>query len=331
MAALRLIIVTPVFNDWESFGELLRHIDALVCDRVCELEIVAVDDCSTEPIPDGLADRLKLQQVRSICVVKLKLNLGHQGAIAVGLAQATQIKADGVLIMDADGEDRPRDMLRLIEQHTVQPGHIIVASRTQRSEGFLFRVCYCLYKGLFRLLTGEDISFGNFSLIPMALLMRLVRFPSMWTHFAATLQRSRLPLLRVPVTRGRRYAGKSKMNFFNLVVHGLSAISVFSEAMLARALLLFVFATSIGALAILIIVALRLFTDFGTPGWATLIVGSIAIVCLQGLLLIMIAAFLALANRSIFLLPPEEHAQVFIDHIVTLFPRNVMSKARTTA
>ena len=77
----------------------------------------------------------------------------------------------------------------LIARYNVQPGHLIVASRTQRSEGLIFRVGYLLYKKLFRLLTGQDINFGNFSLIPMSLVKRLVCVPSIWNHFAATVLR----------------------------------------------------------------------------------------------------------------------------------------------
>ena len=112
------------------------------------------------------------------------------------------------------------------------------------------------------------------------------------------------------------------MSRVHLVVHGLSAISVFSEAMLTRILLFFVLATGTGALAILIAVALRLFTDVAAPGWATSIVGSVAIICLQALLLTTMAAFLVLSNRSAIVLPPIEQAQHFIDHIVILFTRN---------
>jgi polyisoprenyl-phosphate glycosyltransferase len=62
---------------------------------------VAVDDGSTEPIPDDLAASLELQEIRSVTLVKLKCNLGHQRAIAVGLARAAKTKADAVVIMDA--------------------------------------------------------------------------------------------------------------------------------------------------------------------------------------------------------------------------------------
>lgn len=326
-AQLSLVLVIPVFNDWESFRQLLRDIDATGYCGVRDLSIIAVDDGSTDPIPEELTGRLDLRHVSSLSLVQLKCNLGHQRAIAVGLAQAADTKADAVVIMDADGEDRPQDIRLLVEQHAAKPGHIIAACRAQRSEGLVFRVSYYLYKMVFRLLTGQEISFGNFSLIPMHLVKRLSCAPSLWNHFAATVLRSRVPLLLVPIARGRRYAGESKMNFVNLVVHGLSAISVFSDAMLTRLLLFFVFATGVGALAAVVVIALRLFTDLATPGWASSVVGSVAVICLQALLLTMMSAFMVLSSRSTIVPPPIDHAKDFIDRVVALFPRSASGQS----
>jgi glycosyltransferase involved in cell wall biosynthesis len=323
---LKLVIVVPVFNDWDAFAHLIRDIDSTVPNTVRDLKIVAVDDGSTEPIPENFSASLELQRVRSVSLVSLKCNLGHQRAIAVGLAQVADTQADAVMIMDGDGEDRPQDMRLLIDQHYAQPNHIIAASRMRRSEGFFFRLFYALYKRLFRLLTGQDISFGNFSLIPIRLVKKLLYTPPIWNHFAAAVLRSRLPLSLVPSTRGKRYAGKSKMNFVNLVVHGLSAISVFSEAMLTRILLFFVLAIGAGAVVTLTAIALRLFTGLATPGWATSVVGSVAVISLQALLLTMMSAFLVLGNRSTILPTPKQHAEDFIDHIVTLYQRSDLAQ-----
>jgi glycosyltransferase involved in cell wall biosynthesis len=321
LSELALVIIIPVFNDWESFGRLVKDIDATLPSGVREVRIVAVDDGSTEPVPDEFAEGANLQRIQSAQVVKLKCNLGHQRAIAVGLVQATEMIADAMIIMDADGEDRPQDIRLLIEQHKAQPGHLIVVSRDQRSEGLVFRMGYSLYKGLFKLLTGKDIRFGNFSLIPVPLVKRLVFVPSLWNHFAATVLHSRLPVSFLACSRGYRYAGESKMNLVNLVVHGLSAISVFSEVMLTRVLLFYVVGVGIGGVGILLVVAWRLFTNFAAPGWATTIISAIAIISLQGLLLATIAAFIVLNSRSTVALPPNVHAREFIDRVVTLYTR----------
>ena len=70
---------------------------------------------------------------------------------------------------------------------------------------------------------------GNFSIIPRPRLASLVVVSEMWNHYAAAAFKSRQPLCTVPTQRAKRLDGKSKMNFVNLVVHGLSAISVYGE------------------------------------------------------------------------------------------------------
>ena len=315
---LKIFIVTPVFNDWASFTRLLTELDNTEYKGISDLRILAVDDGSTETIPEDLIHRLDLKRVRSVCVLKLTRNLGHQRAIAVGLARAVDASADAVVVMDSDGEDRPSDIQLLVDEHFAKPRHIIAASRKQRSEGLLFRVFYVMYKFAFKVLTGREISFGNFSLLPAASLNKLVSTPSLWNHYAATVASSRLPLSLVPTSRGRRYAGRSSMNFVSLVVHGLSAISVFSESMLARILLFFVLATVVGFIIAVVVVALRLFTDLATPGWATSVLGSFAVVFLQALLLAMMSGFLVLNNRSTILPAPIDYAKNFIDQEVWL-------------
>jgi hypothetical protein len=128
--------------------------------------------------------------------------------------------------MDSDGEDRPADIPRLLEMASKRPGHIVCVWRMRRPGQVVFRCWYECYKVSFRLLTGAWINFGNFCLVPGEKLETLVRNSSIWNNLAATLTRSRIPLVGFPSNRGKRYAGKSKMNFVSLVLHGLSACTV---------------------------------------------------------------------------------------------------------
>src|SRR5262249_45153103 len=146
------------------------------------VQIVAVDDGSVDFDPPG-ADLLG-GSIRGIRVVRLKANLGHQRAIALGLAHAQRtMKFDFALVMDSDGEDRPVDAARLLDAHNDDPNSIVVARRGQRSEGLLFRIFYQFYKFLFRRLTGKPISFGNFSLIPAERLSNVLYNPGIWNNF----------------------------------------------------------------------------------------------------------------------------------------------------
>ncbi len=92
--------------------------------------------------------------------------------------------------------------------------------------------------GVFLLLTGRTISFGNFMALKPAAVRRLAVMQELGTHVAATVLTSRLRLDLCPIDRGARYAGRSRMNFTSLVLHGCRAMMIFAEDVLLRICLL---------------------------------------------------------------------------------------------
>ncbi len=82
----------------------------------------------------------------------LARNLGHQKAIALGIAYINaDVRSDFIIVMDADGEDRPEDIAKLLQESNKYTGHVIFARRTGRSEGVIFRAFYFFYKVFFSL------------------------------------------------------------------------------------------------------------------------------------------------------------------------------------
>lgn len=289
---MKLVIVTPVFNDWESFARLTSDIDLVMQDQEIEYLILAVNDDSSI-MPGDI-------QVKVACrILHLTCNLGHQRAIAVGLAHlADSEDFDAIVVMDADGEDKPEYLPGLIAQHLANPRSIIVARRDKRSEGNTFKLGYRLYQFIFGLFTGKKLPFGNFCLLPQEAAKRLVYQESIWNHLAATVLRSRFDLVMLPTERGNRYAGESSMNLGSLVLFGLSAISVYSDIALVRTLFAS-FVLSLGAVATITVTTFwKLFTDMATPGWASTVVGSMLIIVLQCLVVSVSLLFIILSNRS---------------------------------
>ncbi len=316
---LRVALVIPIFNDFVSFTRLCRELDALAAGWDTHLTVVAVDDGSTRTA-DLVCFDPPLGNIAQVRLVKLRCNLGHQRAIAVGLVEVAEAACfDAIIVADSDGEDRPIDMGRLIAQHRASPDAIVVARRSKRSEGLRFRSFYILYKALFHAFTGQKIDFGNFVLIPQAALGRLVHMPETWNHLAASVLRSRLTLRAIGCHRGTRYAGTSSMNLVGLLIHGLSAVSVFSDFVFARML---VASGAITVLAIIMAataVAIRLGSTLAVPGWATNVVGISMIILFQALLFSMIAALTMLRNRSAVAFVPSQHAHTFVGERRTLF------------
>jgi polyisoprenyl-phosphate glycosyltransferase len=162
----------------------------------------------------------------------------------------------------------------------------------------LFKIGYLSYKMLFRILTGRSISFGNFSLIPQVAVRRLVYMPELWNNLAAAIMRSRMGYAMVPTERGRRYFGQSQMNLIGLVVHGLSAMSIYIDIVFVRILLASAGVATVSLGAIGAVTLIRAFTDMAIPGWATTVVGDLLIVLLQAAVLVVATTLMVLSNRS---------------------------------
>jgi len=292
----RLTLVMPVFNDWQSAGLLLADIEAAMAAAPVTIDVVLVDDGSTEPPPATYAAGPRIERVDCL---RLAANVGHQRAIAIGLAEVVERAATGLIgVLDSDGEDRPVELCRMVDLALKAPGRAYVAQRAQRSESLLFRLFYKVYVGLFRILTGQKIRFGNFTVMPVELAKKIINDQNIWNNFPAAIVRSRLPVTYVPTKRGKRYIGQSRMNFVTLVAHGLGAISVFSDAVFIRILLfsagLVAFSVLLGGAALY----MKLFTTLALPNWATTVLGFSLVISLQALMMPILMAFMLLNARS---------------------------------
>ncbi|MBO6776136.1 MAG: glycosyltransferase [Marinibacterium sp.] len=308
MRQKRIVIVTPVFEDWKSFRILVAEINKMAHLSKVNVRVLAVDDGSVSA-PEY--ECLAAPNVTEVQIVRLACNLGHQRAIAIGLVEAFKLDdIDGVIVMDCDGEDRVQDIPHVLGN--AAGDSITVVTRATRSEGLGFRIFYVIYKLLFKLMTGSSIDFGNFMYIPKAYLSPLVHFAGIWNHLAASVQRSRLPISRQACPRGQRYAGQSKMNFPSLVVHGLGAISVYLDVVLAR--LLIALLLLIGGLIATVgaVVVIRFATDLAIAGWATTAIGLLAVVLFQSFSLIFIGVFQVLNQRSVRTVIPAQEAGSYI-------------------
>jgi hypothetical protein len=279
-----------------------------------------VDDGSTVWRPDEFLQGQALTSIREVEHLRLRRNLGHQRAIAIGLAYVhAQLPCKAVLVMDGDGEDRPADVSALLRK-LAESGHgrIVFAERTRRSEGLVFSLFYHLYRLLHRMLTGYAVRVGNFSVVPAQFLDHLVVASELWSHYAASVFRSTIPYVTVPAPRGARVSGRSHMNFVGLAVHGLSAISLYGDIVGVRLLM----AASACVVLLLgglgLVVGLRMFTDRAIPGWATYATGILSVLLVQVLLSCVALVVLTLGGRvRPGFLPVRDHVY-FISHSTKL-------------
>ncbi len=317
----RIVVLMPVRDDWTSAAELTRRMDRAIGAHHYSLDVVLVDDGSVQKwAPRDFES--SFSAVRTVRVVRLRRNVGHQRAIAIGLVYVEQNMAcDGVMVMDADGEDTPEGALQLLQKFAAMEGTIAVfAERTRRSESLLFRASYFLYRNVHLLLTGLKVRVGNFSILPASNLGTLVVLSELWNHYAAAVFHSRLPYTMVPIPRGHRIAGVSKMNFVALVTHGLSAISVYGDVVGVRILIASMMCAILVLGGIGATIYLRLFTDLSIPGWATYAIGTLLVILIQLIAIASSFTFFMLSNRTNLGFMPLRDSPLFIAEVVEAYP-----------
>ena len=232
---MKIKILIPIYNDWRSLFELLKNIDHQISEIDDEVSILVVNDGSNEEKEN---ESFEFKNIKSIKIINMKENKGHTRCNAAGLKFIFEKEDfDCVIPMDGDGEDRPEEITLLIEKSKDYPNEIITANRIKRSEGLLFKLCYEAHKLITLIFTGQNIKFGNFTLLPKSIVEKMVNEKATWNSFSGSLCKVSKNRKSISSIRGLRYFGPSKMSFSNLIQHSLSIISVFKFTWLARSII----------------------------------------------------------------------------------------------
>lgn len=311
-------ICIPVFDDWASVSLLLCQIDQVAPALGGPVYVLLVDDGSTDTPPNELDATLRT--IERVDILKLRRNVGHQRAIALGLSFIHECCAcNFVVVMDGDGEDPPSGIeLLLATCREAKCSQIVFARRRKRAEGFLFRGGYLSFRLLHFLLVGRGVNVGNFSAIPASLLGKVVGISEVWNHYAAGVFHARLPLDSVPIDRAPRLMGKSKMNFVSLVTHGMSAISVYGDIVGVRLLCLTSFLMLLALAGLGTVVGLRFFTNLAIAGWAPIAFGVVCIVLANLAMLAMVFVLYLLQSRNLAGFIPLRDWRNYVDSMGTL-------------
>jgi len=248
--------------------------------------VVVDDSAGRDP------DVVGLRGLGDVEVIEPPFNLGHQRA----LVYAIRLKAGGlgdddvVVTLDADGEDRPEDLPRLVAELRSDPSEraVVMAWRTSRHEPPLFKLGYLAFRLGFRLLTGRVVRTGNFAAYRGWVARHVLTHPQFDLSYSAALIALELPVAYVPCARGKRYAGRSGMGYRKLMLHGLSMLMPFMDRIVLRALVAFTVTFVLAGLTAVAVVAVKLTTDAAIPGWAT-----------YTLLLLAVLSFVALGNLAL--------------------------------
>ena len=314
---MKVIFVIPVYNDWDSLKILSEQIKEISSrEKWRETELIIVNDGSTQELKTS-PNPFALKST----VLNLFSNQGNQKAITIGLSYINKQISDYdyIIVMDADGEDKPSDAVNLInESKKNEMKKIVFVTRAKRNEGSIYIFFYSIYKTLFRLLTGQKINLGHFSCIPKNLLKRVLSTSGIWIHYVAALIKSKLPFTTIKCDKGKRILGETNQNNNMLLFHGLASMSVYMDVIVLRLLLISLVAMFLAATGIGTVFYFKIFTDIIPADWATTTSMGLTIIFVIFFLLSFLS-LLTLLNKNLnLILPPKNAYEHFILNVTKL-------------
>ena len=227
----KIIILIPVYNDWKSLNLLIKKINFELNKENLNSEILIINDNSSLRI---IFLEKKLSRIKKITFLNLKINVGSQRAINIGLNYINKIKGNYIVtIIDSDGEDDPKEIVKMIKLARKYKNYVITSNRLARKESLIIRFLYRVHLIITFLITGKWISFGNYTTLNSKNIKKIIQNEDgCYAHSAAVIKNSKIK--RVYARKNQRFFDKSKVNFLGLMLHSLRIISVFQKIILLR-------------------------------------------------------------------------------------------------
>ncbi len=244
-----------MLHDTESYRRLREEVIAATTPVYGAVRFLVVDDSAGTD-----AEVASLHRFDDVQLLTAPFNLGHQRAIVYGLRHLAPTLADNdvVITMDADGEDQPADVPRLL------------AALDE---------------------SGAAVLSGNFAAQRGDSLKATVHHQSFDLCYSSTLLALRRPTTTVPCSRGNRVAGKSRMNRSSLIAHGIRMLLPFSERIAAR-MLVTAAATFVAVATLLVLTATNVVSGVaGSAGFTLTLAAALTVVSSFIGFLVLLASF----------------------------------------
>ncbi|MBN2399611.1 MAG: glycosyltransferase [Candidatus Aminicenantes bacterium] len=221
----KISILIPVFNNQDVLDELHHRLDSILPGLSDAYEIVLVDDGS-EDDSWRLIEALKTRDGH-IVGIKLMRNFGQQNAIGAGLEHVT---GDIVVLMDADLQDRPEDIPRLVEALIREDVSMAIARwKSRRDDWFRKSLSRLFYRVSQRITKIKHVpNLGVFRAIRKEVVQELKKYQEKTSSTLSLLYWIGMDYTTVDLERDRRYSGKSGYTLKKMLRLALDRIFSFS-------------------------------------------------------------------------------------------------------
>jgi dolichol-phosphate mannosyltransferase len=213
---IELSLVIPAYNEEQSIEECVREADGVFSRLGRRYEILVVDDGST----DGTLERLRAlkKSVQALRAISFRENRGQTTAMAAGFEHA---RGDAVVTMDADMQNDPADIPRLLEK--MGEWDVVCGVRTKRRDTFVRRASSVIANAARNRLTHENITDVGCTLraYRREYLNRVKLFEGMHRFLPTLLKLEGARVVEVAVGHRARTKGANKYGIGNRLFKGL--------------------------------------------------------------------------------------------------------------
>ncbi len=249
-----LTVVIPAFNEEDNLRPMFDRLVAALETEVEGLEIIFVDDGSSDGTWNGISDLAATDgRVRG---VRFARNFGHQAAVTAGVDVA---RGRAVVLIDADLQDPPEIIPEMVGKWR-EGFEVVYAQRETREGETLFKkASAALFYRLLHRVTDVDIPVdtGDFRLMGPRALEAFRALPERNRFIRGLVSWIGFPQTAVRYRREARHAGETKYPFRKMLRFALDALTSFSFLPLRLATFLGFAASAFSFLYILVVLVLK--------------------------------------------------------------------------
>ena len=284
----KISVIVPCYNEQAVLPKLFARLGAVAATWNCDYEIICVDDGSRDHTWEILkAQNQKDSRWRCLCFAR---NFGHQTAVSAGLHFAV---GDAVVVIDADLQDPPEEISRLLEKWR-EGFEVVFATRKERKDPLVKKFLAWGFYRLLQKMTPLPMSTdaGDFCLLDKKVVAVMNALPERSRYLRGLRTWCGFRQTSVEFERAERAAGVPQYTFqksFKLAMDGLFS---FSAAPLRLATFLGLWVSAFAFFGVLFTFAQKIFaTQFAKIGLApgagfptivisVLFLGGVQLICL---------------------------------------------------
>jgi dolichol-phosphate mannosyltransferase len=219
-------VIVPIFNNAETVVELVERTVNVLKNVAEEFEILLIDDGSYDDSWSKVERLIKRHQ--NCRGVRLTRNFGQHPAIRAGLERS---RGEIIVLMDADLEDKPEEILKLIDALDSNPAIQVVYTISEYDDGSKGRLSSRIFRRYFNRVTKNTLpdGVGTLRAFTQSIRMELLKYPERSAIYGPLMVEMGFSSDYVKVSRSSIGRGKSSYTILKRLELGISALVLYSR------------------------------------------------------------------------------------------------------